>query len=80
MSIPATRLLEEALHLSENDRANLAAKLLESLDPAFDENVEQAWAEEIRSRLEEVQQGRVQPIPWEQARKMIMEDDNDAAL
>ncbi len=77
MSIPATQLLEEALHLPENARADLAAKLLESLDDAVDDDNEKAWLEEIKQRLEDIQQGRVKPIPWGEARKMILDDTND---
>ena len=72
MSMPATQLFDEALHLPENARADLAGRLLESLDSMVDEDSEQAWAEEIRQRLDDLQQGRVQPIPWAEARKMIL--------
>jgi putative addiction module component (TIGR02574 family) len=79
MSIPATLLFEEALHLPESLRADLAARLLESLDFASEEDVEQAWAEEIRNRLEDIQKGRAKPIPWAEARKLILEESDDPA-
>jgi putative addiction module component (TIGR02574 family) len=62
--------------LSENDRADLVAGLLESLDPVADKDVDAAWSEEIQLRLKEIKDGHVQPIPWAEARRMIM-DDND---
>jgi len=39
------KLLEEALKLSPEARAALAASLLESLDEEVDEGAEAAWAE-----------------------------------
>jgi putative addiction module component (TIGR02574 family) len=50
----------------------LAGSLLESLDdePA-DEGVEAAWSEEIKRRIEELDSGKVKPIPWEEARRQI---------
>jgi hypothetical protein len=39
-------LIDEALRLPEEDRADLAAKLIESLDGDPDNNVDAAWAQE----------------------------------
>ncbi len=45
-------VLQAASNLSHHDRAELAHAMLISLEPeGEDENVEQAWAEEIRRRL-----------------------------
>ena len=49
MTKPADRLLEEALQLSPNERARIAAELLSSLD-AQDTDVKAAWAAEISRR------------------------------
>ena len=49
MSKPADRLLEEALKLTPNERARMAAELLSSLDDQ-DEDVKAAWAVEIARR------------------------------
>ena len=53
-----------ALQLPRAERARLAERLIASLDE--DAAIEQAWAEEIRRRVEELRTGRVQPIPGEQ--------------
>ena len=45
----ADRLLDEALKLTPNERARIAAKLLSSLDDE-DEDVKAAWAAEIARR------------------------------
>jgi putative addiction module component (TIGR02574 family) len=71
MSLSANKLLEEALKLSEDARADLAAALIESLDDERDPNVESAWSDEIARRLQDYESGAVKPIPWNEARKMI---------
>ena len=47
MGVEALRIFEQALTLSETERAELAAKLLASLDEASDPDAEEAWAAEI---------------------------------
>ena len=71
-------VLAAALQLSATERAAVVAELLESLDdlgPA-DEGAEQAWAEEARRRLAEVDAGTVTPIPWAEARRRILSAAN----
>jgi putative addiction module component (TIGR02574 family) len=65
------KVLEEAMKLPPEARAALAASLLESLDDQVDEDAEVAWAAEIGKRLAEVRDGRVRPVPWAEARRMI---------
>ena len=67
------KLLEEALKLSPEARAALAASLIESLDDEVDEGAEAAWAAEIAKRIEELDSGTVTPIPWPEARRRILE-------
>lgn len=60
---------DEALHLSEEERAELAQKLLLSLDsPAVDE-IEEDWLIEACRRAKELDEGIVQPIPADEVRK-----------
>jgi putative addiction module component (TIGR02574 family) len=66
------RLLEEALKLSPEARAALAASLLESLEKDVDEGVEAAWAAEIVRRTHELNSGAVAPVPWSEARRRIL--------
>lgn len=75
-----TQLLQEALKLPENQRADMAARLLESLDPACEDRAESEWAEEIQRRLEQVQRGEVACVPWEEALRLIGEDSDDAPV
>lgn len=63
--ISAVEQLESAaLHLPRSDRARLAERLLASLDE--DAEIELAWAEEVRRRVEEVRSGAVETIPGEE--------------
>ncbi|MFN7573324.1 MAG: addiction module protein [Betaproteobacteria bacterium] len=66
-----TKLLQQALLLSESERAALAAALLDTLDEGADPDAESAWAAEIERRIAEVDSGAVQTIPWAKARAMI---------
>jgi putative addiction module component (TIGR02574 family) len=65
----ATTLLKRALSLPTEERAELASSLIDSLDPAESEDVEQAWQDEIARRIENVRAGRATMIPWEEVRK-----------
>jgi putative addiction module component (TIGR02574 family) len=71
MNIAAQEVLNTALQLSERDRANLAASLIESLDQPFDSDSQTAWAEEVGRRLAELDSGTVRAVPWDEARQAI---------
>ena len=60
---------DEALHLSEEERAELAQKLLLSLDAPTVDEIEEDWLIEARRRARELDEGIVQPIPAEEVRK-----------
>jgi putative addiction module component (TIGR02574 family) len=78
MSERATAVLAEVLRWPAAERGDLAARLLESLDAGADADAEAAWAEEIRTRLEDLQNGRATPVPWSEARRQILDDVDDA--
>ena len=69
MSLTVAQLAEEALALPASARAELADKLVESLDPAEDISFRQLWAAEALKRRDEVRSGRVQTIPGAEALK-----------
>jgi putative addiction module component (TIGR02574 family) len=61
MTMPVEQLEAAALALPVHDRARLVERLIERLDTDEDEDpaeVERAWEEEIRRRLEEHRAGR----------------------
>lgn len=57
-------ILEKALNLPPEARAAIAGSLLESLDQFVDENVEASWEDEVLIRLKELDEGKVQLVPW----------------
>jgi len=71
MTKPAEALLREAIKLDVNERAELAAELLASLDDEPDEDVEAAWAAEIERRIARIEAGTEKLIPWEEVKHRI---------
>jgi putative addiction module component (TIGR02574 family) len=64
-------ILKEALKLPPEARATLAGTLLDSLDENVDRDAESAWEAEIVMRLKEIDEGKVNLIPWAEARVRI---------
>ncbi len=59
----------EVLHLPEDERADLAQKILISLDsPSIDE-IAADWLQEAQRRAKELDAGIVQPVPAEEVRR-----------
>ena len=69
MTQEAHELLQKALALPENERAELAGTLISSLDTTVDPDVDAAWQNEVARRLQEVQTGKVKTVSWEQVRQ-----------
>lgn len=63
MNAPIRELEASALALPESERARLAEKLLASSDR--DPEIEKAWAQEIRERLERYRNGEAETHPAE---------------
>jgi putative addiction module component (TIGR02574 family) len=71
MTKTAEKVLAEALTLDTRERADVAARLLASLDGEPDDDVEAAWAAEVARRIEEIEAGRVELVPWEDVERRI---------
>jgi len=73
MSNRAQELLREALTLPADERADVAAELLASLDESMENpsEVEAAWAAEIERRARRVLSGESAGEPWEDVRDRI---------
>lgn len=82
-TLPAPLTLEQlaaaALALPEKDRASLVEQLLQTLPPDDpDEGLDDAplswdelspeWREELQRRIDDLESGRVQGIPWEEVK------------
>jgi putative addiction module component (TIGR02574 family) len=68
MTQQASELLQKALSLSEEERAELAGSLIESLDATVDEAAEAAWNQEIARRIEDLDSGKAKTVPWAEVR------------
>jgi putative addiction module component (TIGR02574 family) len=70
MTPEVSEVLEKALALSTRDRGLVIDSLIASLDegPA-EEDVEEAWAVEIKGRVDDIQSGKVKMIPAEEVRR-----------
>ena len=66
MSTVLAELKQKAAELSENERAELALALIESLDGEGDTGVDEAWRVEIERRIAEIDRGEVQLIPGDE--------------
>ena len=64
---PVSDVFDAALALSEEDRAALAERLVESLDGDADPDAEAAWAVEIERRLANIEAGQSKAVPMDDA-------------
>ena len=64
-------LLQKALALTEEERAELAGFLMESLDSAVDGDAESAWQTEIAQRLADLDSGRARTIGWQELESQL---------
>ena len=71
MTNRAERLLDEALQLSDSERAELAARLIQSLDAEGDSDVDAAWAAEIERRCAALDSGEAVTSDWSEVRQRI---------
>ena len=78
MAPDAQEILDAALKLNDQEKAAIAASLIESLDPDYDEGSDEAWADEIAKRIRDLDSGQVKTIPWSEARRMILQPGDDA--
>ena len=77
MTAKLSEVMEKALALSAKERGLLIDRLVESLDEKAEEGVEAAWAEEIRSRVDDIRLGRVKTIPGEQVLQEMADEFPD---
>ena len=60
-------ILDEALELPEPERARLALRLAESLDPNPEHGSEEAWGEEIARRIARLRDGSARIVSSDEA-------------
>jgi putative addiction module component (TIGR02574 family) len=67
-------LLEQVLNLPEHERAEFANRILDSLDPVTQQDVDEAWAAEIERRCAAVEAGTLGTSDWKDVRARIERD------
>ena len=70
MSSKGTQVLKEALSLPPAERAEIAERLLSSLDRPSQEGIDALW-EEAEERLDAFDRGEIQAIPAEQVFEQV---------
>lgn len=63
MATTVERLAQDALALSDRERAELAHKILASLDGVPDKGSEDAWEDEIARRVQKIRDGTAKGRP-----------------
>jgi putative addiction module component (TIGR02574 family) len=69
--IDSATFLEQALSLPENERAKIAARLLESLDENAQRDIDAEWIAEIERRCAAVDAGTLATSDWKDVRARI---------
>jgi putative addiction module component (TIGR02574 family) len=64
-------LLQKALALTEEERAELAGSLMESLDSVVDADAESAWQSQIAQRLADLDSGKARTIGWREVQNQL---------
>ena len=67
VSMTVEQIAEEALSLPSEARALLADRLVDSLDPAKKDPIQELWASEALRRRDDVRSGRIKTIPSDEA-------------
>lgn len=65
------QLRSQVLQLPEQERAELAHALVQSLDSPIDDAVEEAWDNEIAKRIAEIDRGQAKLLSREEFRRKI---------
>lgn len=64
MSELAEKLIQQALGLPADERAEVAERLLSSLEPPLS-SIDQLWAQEAEERIDAYERGEIEAIPAE---------------
>ncbi len=67
MSKRGAQVLEEALSLPPVERAELADRLLASLDSSPERKIDELWAQEAEGRLDAFERGEIKAVSLKEA-------------
>lgn len=66
MSLSASKFYEAGLALPPSVRKDIALRLLESVEVVDDDSIEEAWTNELSTRVDDIVSGKVTTVPGEQ--------------
>jgi putative addiction module component (TIGR02574 family) len=73
MNSSTEQLIDAALGLPDGDRVELVEAILASLQPEDRPPFDESWREVILRRSEELQAGKVVPVPWAEVKRKARE-------
>jgi putative addiction module component (TIGR02574 family) len=59
------------MELSEDERIELADRLLASVTPERQAEIDRSWEEEAERRFKAYQEGRIESVPYDEAMRSI---------
>jgi putative addiction module component (TIGR02574 family) len=65
MNTQSQEIIDIALALPDEDRADIAATLIRSLETETDADADAMWAAEIQRRMDAIDRGEVRLVPWD---------------
>ena len=71
MTQRSLELLQQALSLTEEERADLAASILNTLDASPDPDAESLWQEEVSRRVSDLDSGKAKTTPWQEVQSQV---------
>jgi|tagenome__1003787_1003787.scaffolds.fasta_scaffold15078982_1 putative addiction module component (TIGR02574 family) len=72
MTPEASEILAKAMQLTSHERGLLIDQLIDSLDEGpVDPGAEEAWAQEIKRRVDEIRSGKVDLIPGAEVQRRL---------
>jgi putative addiction module component (TIGR02574 family) len=73
MSSRVEAILNAAMELTDEERVDLADRLVSSVSDEYRTDVDGAWAEEIERRAKEIDDGKVTLVPWGEVRNRLLQ-------
>jgi putative addiction module component (TIGR02574 family) len=64
----AENIIKAAVKLPQKDRVRVVERLLNTLEPEAEQDVDAAWAAEIERRSREIKEGTVRLLPWKEVK------------
>ena len=71
MTVRREQVLEDALSLPPNERAEIAERILSSLDLVAQQENDRLWAQEVENRLDAYERGEIKAVPADEVFKKI---------